>query len=80
MAYILNMTPDDLKAWRTKSGYSQSQLAKVLGVATMTVSRWETGLREIPSFLHLALECMEKKGGGTERLKGKETKTKKTRR
>ena len=63
MAYILNMTPDDLKAWRTKSGYSQSQLAKVLGVATMTVSRWETGLREIPSFLHLALECLKAKGG-----------------
>jgi DNA-binding transcriptional regulator YiaG len=55
------MTPQDLKKWRAQNGYSQSQLAEVLGVAVMTISRWERGAREIPSFLHLALECMEKR-------------------
>ena len=39
----------------------------------MTVSRWELGVREIPSFLHLALECLEMKGGeskkGTQKRK-----------
>jgi DNA-binding transcriptional regulator YiaG len=53
------MTPQELKTWRTNNLYSQSKLARVLGVATMTVSRWETGLREIPSFLHLALKWLE---------------------
>jgi transcriptional regulator with XRE-family HTH domain len=57
------MTSTQLKAWRSKNLYSQNQLAKVLGVATMTVSRWERGVREIPSFLHLALECLESRGG-----------------
>jgi len=35
------------------------QLAKVLNVEVMTISRWETGLRSIPPFLHLALRCPE---------------------
>ena len=72
------MTSKDLKTWRAENGYSQSQLAKVPGVATITVSRWETGLREIPSFLHLALECLKAKGGELRESKG--TKTKKKRR
>lgn len=29
----------------------------------MTISRWERDVRRIPPFLHLALECMEMKGG-----------------
>ena len=70
------MTSNDLKTWRAKNRYSQNQLAMVLGVVTMTVSRWETGLREIPSFLHLALECIEKKGGGAGSTKGTKKKTK----
>ncbi len=71
------MTSNELKAWRKENSYSQSQLAKVLDVATMTVSRWETGLREIPSFLHLALECLKTKGGELKKAKGTKTKTKK---
>ena len=77
MDYSRFMTPEDLKKWREKNGYSQSQLARVLGVITISVSRWERGVREIPSFLHLALyglECMEKEKGESKRgnLKRKE--------
>ena len=72
LVYGYTMTPEQLKAWRKNNHYSQSQLAKVLGVATMTVSRWERGVREIPSFLHLTLECVEK-GGGEEKGKGRRT-------
>jgi transcriptional regulator with XRE-family HTH domain len=68
------MTTKQLQAWRKKNGYSQSQLAKVLGVASLSISRWERGDRKIPSFLHIALECMEKKG---DELKNKGTKKKK---
>jgi len=63
------MTKYELKQWREEHGYSQAMLAKALGVAVMTVSRWETGLRAIPVFLHLALRCMELEGG--ELTKGK---------
>jgi len=56
------MKTDELKSWRQKNGYSQGQLAKVLGVDVMTVSRWERGVREIPSFLYLALAYLELKG------------------
>lgn len=64
------MIPKELKAWRKRNGYSQSQLAKALSVATMTVSRWERGVREIPKFLHLALRCLELEGGEL-KVKGK---------
>jgi DNA-binding transcriptional regulator YiaG len=56
MAYVVTMTPKDLKKWREANGYSQSGLADALSVHIMTVSRWERGAREIPSFLHLALK------------------------
>ncbi len=55
------MSPEDLKTWRKKNNYSQSMIAKVLGVSVVTISRWENGEREIPSFLHLALACTKKR-------------------
>jgi DNA-binding XRE family transcriptional regulator len=61
---IMVMTPTNLKAWRKKHGYRQVDLAKALGVIPLTVIRWETGVRNIPSFLHLALRCLELEGGG----------------
>ncbi|MCK5506291.1 MAG: helix-turn-helix transcriptional regulator, partial [Thermodesulfovibrionia bacterium] len=53
----------ELKKWRQNNGYSQSDLAKALGVITMTISRWERGTREIPPYLHLALKSLRKKKG-----------------
>lgn len=77
MDYTSNMTPKELKAWRRKNEYSQSHLARVLGVIPLTVSRWERGVREIPSFLHLALRCLELEGGEVKGLRGMKTKKKK---
>ncbi|MEW6163088.1 MAG: helix-turn-helix transcriptional regulator [Nitrospirota bacterium] len=68
------MTIKELKAWRKRTGYSQGKLAKVLGITPLTVSRWERGVTVIPSFLHLALRCLELEGG---ELKAKGTKKKK---
>ncbi len=57
------MTSEELRAWRKRLHYSQSGIAKVLGVDVMTISRWERGVRQIPPFLHLALRCVEMEGG-----------------
>lgn len=62
LAYTPIMTSRELQEWRKRNGFSQSQLARVLDVDSITVSRWERGVRKIPSFLHLALECIETKG------------------
>lgn len=64
------MKPKELKQWRAANGYTQGELAEVLGVALITVSRWECGTREIPSFLHLALKAISKKGGQVHRSSG----------
>lgn len=79
MTYINTMTHDELKKWRTRNNYSQSQLAKALGTHVMTVSQWERNIRTIPPFLHLALRCLELEGGesknkGTKKKTGKEVK------
>jgi len=59
LVYHTYMTPEYLKEWRNKNGFTQLALAKKLNVAGMTVSRWETGLRAIPPFLSLALRAIE---------------------
>lgn len=69
------MMPEELKAWRKKNGYTQEELAKILGVTKTTVYRWEAAIREIPPFLALTLECVEKKRGGEQTKQGA-TKTK----
>ena len=56
------MESKELKQWRGSNGYSQARLAKALSCHVITVSRWENGAREIPSFLKLALGYLELKG------------------
>lgn len=56
------MTGDELREWRQRNGWSQGQLARALGVINISVSRWERGERQIPSFLGLALAYLELKG------------------
>lgn len=63
MANIISMTSDDLRQWRKQNGYTQHSLAKALQVSHITIARWETDVRKIPSFLHLALRCLELGGG-----------------
>jgi transcriptional regulator with XRE-family HTH domain len=56
------MESEELIKWRKKTGYSQGRLARVLGVDVMTVSRWERGIMQVPSFLKWALAYIELKG------------------
>jgi len=69
------MTSKYLQQWRKRNKLSQIKLAEALGVTTQTVYRWENEKREIPSFLGLALESIERRGGET-KAKGKKKKEK----
>jgi transcriptional regulator with XRE-family HTH domain len=57
------MIPSRLVKWRKDHGFTQKALAEKLGVAEVTVYRWEKAMRGIPSFLGLALESIESRGG-----------------
>jgi len=62
------MEAKDFKKMRLKKGYSQSQLARELDVAVMTISRWERRVNLIPRMAELALLSLKprpktKKGG-----------------
>jgi DNA-binding transcriptional regulator YiaG len=49
------MLPAELQEWRSRLHLSQAELAHLLEVDKMTVSRWERGIRSAPPFLRLAL-------------------------
>ena len=69
------MEPEELTAWRKERGLNQIELAAMLGVTNVCVSRWESGARNIPAFLHLALDCLKvKRKGEVSKTKGKKTK------
>jgi len=40
----MKLTPPEMRRIRKRSGYSQLDLAKHLGVSTLSVSHWETGV------------------------------------
>ena len=50
------MTPADLRAYRLDVLHlTQVQLAALLGVQSLSISRWERGASPIPAWLHYAL-------------------------
>jgi DNA-binding transcriptional regulator YiaG len=53
------MTGEELKNWREHWSLTQAELARLLGTYQETISRWERGVRGIPSYLALALEALE---------------------
>lgn len=53
------MTREEFKVWRHERELLQRELADLLGVAEMTVIRWEAGTRKFPPFLHLALQALD---------------------
>jgi transcriptional regulator with XRE-family HTH domain len=57
------MTGGELKEKRKALGLNQTQLAELLEVDIMTISRYETGKRDIPNVFKLALDTVEREHG-----------------
>jgi DNA-binding transcriptional regulator YiaG len=55
------MTGSQLKKLREQIGLSQAELADALGVATMTVSRWEREVQAPPPYVELALAELKRR-------------------
>lgn len=53
------MNKDQLKQRRERLGLKQAEFAKELGIASNSVSRYETGQVEIPKYMELVLEALE---------------------
>jgi len=51
----MQLTKEQFKSIRTELQYTQQELAKLLGVDTMTVSRYETGNIEISKTISILL-------------------------
>lgn len=62
------MTRFELRIWRVARGWTQTELARRLGMSKpetsgrVTVTRWELGTRPIPDLLPSALKGLEEGG------------------
>lgn len=56
----------DVKEWRAAHQLSQHELADLLGVRPLTVSRWERGAVVPPAMLELALAELDRRLAGQE--------------
>lgn len=55
------MDAEALLEWRKLRRLTQRDLAMVLGVTQATIARWEISERGVPSYLHLALESIDRR-------------------
>ncbi len=49
------MTPTELMQLRLSLGFTQKELAAILGVHPMTVNKWENAHHRIPEMVRLAM-------------------------
>jgi DNA-binding transcriptional regulator YiaG len=57
------VTPSDVRALRTRLGLTQKGLAAELGVAPMTVARWEQGVNPVSSLARTSLTLLARLHG-----------------
>ncbi len=63
------MTFEELKRRRATLRLTQEELAALLHVDVMTVSRWERGQHRIPQSVALAVQHLKPKQGGKKKQK-----------
>ena len=61
MVVSIEVTNIELQQWRERVGLTRDELARELRTSYPTIYRWEKGQREIPPYLDLALETVERK-------------------
>lgn len=61
-----------LKTKREALGFTQVQLAEILGVQPNTVARWENGVLAVPKVVVLAMETVERSFPKTAKTKRRE--------
>lgn len=54
------MTPKQFLAFREKHGFTQKQIAELLGVTWQAVRLWELGERGIPEMVHKIINLFNK--------------------
>jgi len=54
------MTPHELRAWRKAHDLSQLELADLLEVHAMTLSKWERGVHSIPRLVPRILATIDR--------------------
>jgi putative transcriptional regulator len=59
----MNDKPVDIKSIRLRLGFTQEDLARNLGLALSTVSKWEQGVTSPSRLAREKLEKLLKKGG-----------------
>ena len=67
---MADMDGDELKRWRDALGMTQKQIAALLGVDALMVSKWERGERSIPPQLSFDLETFKRQMQHPGRKKG----------
>ena len=78
--YNMVMKREELLNWRTEHKLRQEDLAQLLGITRVAVTRWENGTRKIPQFLHWALDSISihlKTKGGENKYAMRKKKTRK---
>jgi DNA-binding transcriptional regulator YiaG len=55
------MTPEELRAYRTRKNLTQAQLAALTGHTERQVRRWEAGTTPVPRLLELYIQGESKK-------------------
>lgn len=58
---VAKVTGEDLRAARVKLGYTQEEMAKMLGTHYRTVGRWELGKTRVPLSVVLLLNTLSPK-------------------
>ena len=55
---VLDLTPQQMKAWRDRLHYSQRDAAHALGCSRSAWSNWETGTVRVPLYIALAMAAL----------------------